>query len=152
MNTITADSEFHEAIAGLDARRQRVLGALFVRNVLELTDDERVRRAVEVGIDPDVADDAIAAASRACKNAALDAHARCGADGEWRDQAGYFVARAAEACLAPQVRTEGKRPAWKAAMSSRMARTALAEEADEDAHDRERQQQYKILYDYLNSQ
>ena len=152
MNAITDDASFRQAIEGLDATQQRVVGSLFAHNVLTLSEDERAQRAVAVAADPDAAADAIAGACRAAKNAVLDAHARCGADGAWRDQAGYFVARAVEACLTSQVLSKGKRPAWKAAMSSRMARTALAEEADEDAHDLERQQQYRILNDYLNSQ
>ena len=151
MNAINNDNEFRDAIDTLDAVQQRVVGSDFVRNVWDLTKDERVRRAVSVAADIDADATQIAAAVRAAKAAALEAHARCGADGEWRDQAGYFVARAAEACLAPKVRSEAKPPAWRAAMSSRMARIALAEEDGDDTHDRESQRQYRILSDYLNT-
>lgn len=151
MTAITNDTEFGQALARLSAVQQRVAGALFARNVLGLCDDERVRRALEVAARPVADADEIAAALRMAKAAALDAHARCGADGEWSDQAGYFVARAVEACLATQVLSEGRLPVWKAAMSSRMARTAVAEAVGEDPHDRESQHQYRILSDYLNS-
>jgi hypothetical protein len=90
-------------------------------------------------------------ARRAIKTASLEAHTRCGADGEWNDQAGYFVARAAEACIEPQVLSQGKGPAWKAAMMARMARTCLAADSDQDAHDSESQAQYHILNSYLDA-
>jgi len=151
MNQISNDAQLREALAALEPARQRGLAARFVENVLALSHDERVERAVAAAANPDTTDADRQTAYKAAKAAALEAHARCGADGEWNDQAGYFVARAAEAALAPQVRSHGKGPAWQAALSCRMARTAQASETDEDAHDSESQAQYRILNDYLNS-
>ena len=148
MNEVNNDVQMREAIAGLSATAQHQLAAAFVRNVSNLSDDERVRRAV-LAAEADNDDTLLGNAYREAKAAALEAHARCGADGEWNDQAGYFVARAAEAAVAPQVRSHAKPPAWQAALSCRMARTAQATETDEDAHEDEIQAQYRILNEFL---
>jgi hypothetical protein len=150
MSDINNDARMREAIAELDVPRQRALAARFIENVLSLTEDERVRRAITIAAKPDADEDQLSSALRGAKAAALDAHARCGSDGEWNDQAGYFVARAAEAAVAPQVRSHGRGPAWQAALNCRMARTAEGADTDEDAHGSESQAQYRILNDYLN--
>lgn len=150
MSEISNDTEFQQALGKLDLGRQRQVAARFIENVLTLSDDPRVGRAAQAAGDANASPDDLNNAYRAAKGAALEAHARCGADGEWSDQTGYFVARAAEAAVAPQVRSEGKGPAWKAAMSCRMARTCLAADTDEDAHDKESHTQYRILAAYLN--
>ena len=150
MSTITNDSDFRNALDALRIAQQRVVGALFVENVLDLSDDQRVKQALESAKDADIAEDAMSLVRRNAKAASLEAHTRCGSDGEWTDQAGYFVARAAEACVDSNVR-EGKGPAWKAAMSARMARTCLAADSDEDSHDSESQAQYNILTTYLDA-
>jgi hypothetical protein len=149
MSSITNDAEMRRAVAELATPAQRLLAARFVTNVLSLSDDARLQRVVDTAAKPDAGEDELADAYRAAKAAALEAHARCGADGEWNDQAGYFVARAAEASVAPQVRSHAKGPAWQAAMSARMARTCLAGDAEEDTHDQESQAQYRILAEYL---
>ena len=150
MASISNDNEFRAALDGLDVGRQRFVGALFVDNVLSLADDPRVANALAAARDPDLAEDALALARRAIKSASLEAHTRCGSDGEWTAQAAYFVARAAEACLEPEGRS-GKGPAWKAAMHARMARTCLAADSDEDSHDSESAAQYRILASYLDA-
>lgn len=147
MSAISNDTEFRTALDGLDAVQQRTVAALFVDHVAGLSDDGRVAETLAAIRNPDVSDEVLSGARHAIKGAVLDAHARCGADGEWVDQAGYFVARAAEACVETH-RSQGKNPAWKAAMSARMARTCLAADNDEDAHDSERLAQYQILQSY----
>jgi hypothetical protein len=149
MSSIANDTEMREAIAALALPAQRVLAARFVDHVLALSKDARLKRVLDTAADADAGDEALAGAYRTAKAAALDAHARCGADGEWIDQAGYFVARAAEATVAPQVRSHSRGPAWQAAMSARMARTCLSSSTEEDTHDQESQAQYRILADYL---
>ena len=142
---INNDTEFRQALNGMDLEQQRVMAACFAENVLSLSDDDRIQGVVSTVIEGREIEDAF----KSAKAASLEAHARCGAEGDWNDQAGYFVARAAQAAVEPQVRTGGKNPAWKAAMQARMARTCLASEEGEDSHDRETVAQYKILNDYL---
>ena len=149
MSAISNDNAFREALSGLDVVQQREVGSRFVENVLSLSDDPRVAQSLQAATDKEIGDAALSLARRSIKAASLDAHTRCGADGEWTDQAGYFVARAAEACLEPEGRS--KAPAWKAAMSARMARTCLAVDSEEDSHDSESQAQYEILTRYLDA-
>ena len=151
MSSITNDSEFRQALSRLSEAQQRTVGALFAENVVDLNQDDRVAQALAAARDPDISDEVMTMVRHAIKAASLEAHARCGSDGKWVDQAAYFVARAAEACVEPQVLSQGKGPAWKAAMSARMAKTCLAAESDEDAHDSESQAQYQILTRYLDS-
>ncbi len=151
MSSISNDKAFRAALDALSLDQQRAVGALFVENVVALNNDDRVARALAAARDAAISDEAMNMIRRGIKAASLEAHTRCGADGEWNDQAGYFVARAAEACVEPQVRSQAKGPAWKAAMSARMARTCLAADSDEDSHDSESQAQYKILSSYLDA-
>lgn len=149
MSEISNDTQMRETLDGLEPGRQRAIAALFVQNVLSLSNDVRVERALKAAAEAEHGEPDLNAAFRAAKAAALEAHARCGADGEWNDQAGYFVARAAEAAVAPKVRTHGKGPAWQAALSCRMARTAQASESEDAAPDSEITAQYRILNDFL---
>ena len=146
MSTISNDTEFRQALDALSLEQQRTVASRFVQNVLSLSGDSRLQQvidAVEVGTD-------LATAFKSAKRVSLEAHARCGSEGDWNEQAGYFVARAAQAAVEPQVRPAGKNPAWKAAMQCRMARTCLASDSDEDTHDLETGAQHQLLTDYLN--
>ena len=150
MSSITNDSEMRQAVDALAAPAQRVLAARFVANVLSLSDDSRLQRVLDTAARPDAGEDELADAYRAAKAAALEAHARCGADGEWIDQAGYFVARAAAAAVSPEGQMAGG-PAWQAAMSSRMAATCRSIDSAEDNAGPTRLQQYRVLSEFLTS-
>ncbi|MEZ5541319.1 MAG: hypothetical protein R3F42_04675 [Pseudomonadota bacterium] len=150
MTTISNDREFRAALDRLDATRQRVLAARFVEHVLPLCTDERIGRALAVAADASASAAALAEALRAVKAATIDCHARCGSEGDWEAQAGYFVARAAAAALTPH----GQLPAgtaWQAAMSARMARTSKAIVTGETGSEPESAQQYAILSAYMNT-
>ena len=151
MSEISNDTQLREALDKLDLAQQRVVAARFVENTLSLCDDDRVRRAVETASNPDASAEELNTAYRGSRAAALDAHARCGADGEWTDQSGYFVARAAEAATGPNLLTEGKSLAWQAAMQCRMASACLESEPDPDSPSNTCHAQRRILTDYLNS-
>jgi hypothetical protein len=151
MSTIKNDTEFRAALDGLDVARQREVGALFVEHVLDLTSDARVQQVLAAARDREISDDAMTLARRTVKAAVLEAHARCGADGDWSEQADYFVARAAEACLKPQDAGSSKSPAWLAAMNARMSRTCHAAETGGEAQDTEALVQYEILARYLDA-
>ena len=145
MNTISSDMEFRQALEALSLEQQRYVGARFVTNVLSLSEDARLQQVVEAA----TSEGDLESAFKIAKRASLEAHTRCGTEGDWNDQAGYFVARGVEAIVEPQIRTAGKNPAWKAAMQCRMARPCLASESDEDTHDLETGAQYQLLNDYL---
>jgi len=153
MSQITNDEEFRQVLHGLDAVQQRVVAARFVEHVLSLSTDDRIERVVKVAADSSASDDEVANALKSAKSATIDSHTRCGSEGDWTEQAGYFVARAAVASVTPQGQSKGGSPAWQAAMSCRMAKTSILidNEAEEVPTHDENAWQYSMLSDYLNS-
>jgi hypothetical protein len=151
MTQINNDSEFLRAIESLDYPQQRVVAGLFVKNVIGLCDDERITRIADTATKPDASGDELAAALKSARATTIDCHTRCGSEGDWAAQAGYFVARAATAAVTPESQSKAGGPAWQAAMSSRMARTSMQIDAEDVSASDESSQQYKILSDYLNT-
>lgn len=150
MTEINNDTEFRQALQGPDFNDQRLLAARFVENVISLATDDRVGRVAGVAGREDVTDDELAEALRSARAATLACHARCGSEGDWMEQAGYFVARAATAAVTPEGKQSGG-PGWQAAMSARMAQTARSIDTDEDCAGQERLSQYRQLSDFLNA-
>jgi len=151
MTQISNDIEFRKAIDSFDFTKQRALAGLLVKNVLALCDDKRITHVVETAINADASDAELAAALNEARTTTLDCHTRCGAEGDWKAQAGYFVARAATAAVTPKSQSKGGGPAWQAAMSCRMARTSMLIDAENTGTSNESEQQYQILSDYLKS-
>ena len=153
MSQITNDAEFKQALQNLDEEQQRTVAVMFVEHVLSLSDDNRIKRVVKVTTDDSASADEISDALKSAKAAIMDSSTRCGAEGNWTDQAGYFVARAAVAAVTPPAQSKSGGPAWQAALSCRMAQTSI--EIDNDADDvpshSENEWQYSILSDYLQS-
>ena len=153
MSKINNDTELKQALQNLDAAQQRNVAALFVDHVLSLSDDDRIKRAVKVAGDNSASEGEIADALRSARAAIIDSSTRCGAEGNWTDQAGYFVARSAVAAITPVENSRVGGPAWQAAMSARMAyTTSLIDDASntQSAHT-ECLWQYEALSDYLNA-
>jgi hypothetical protein len=153
MPPISNDDAFKQSLLQLEPVQQRLVAASFVDHVLPLCSDDRIGRALKVASDPDASDDELAGALKSARAAALDMHTRCGSEGNWRDQAGYFVCRAAVAALTQGAQAKGGSPAWQAAMSSRMARTSvlIGEESDAVTTKSESEWQYRALEDYTNA-
>jgi hypothetical protein len=150
MITMSNDREFRTVLDGLDWKRQRLVAAHFIESVLPLCRDARIPRVLKVAADPDADDLALSEALRVAKATAIDCHTRCGAEGDWLEQAGYFVARAAVAALTPRCQLPGG-VAWQAAMSSRMAQTSKAIVSGEETAGKESETQYQILAKFLDA-
>ncbi|MEO5343652.1 MAG: hypothetical protein H7842_10000 [Gammaproteobacteria bacterium SHHR-1] len=154
-SSISNDREMKTALQGLDAIQQRLIGAQLVESVMDLCNDERLRSVLNSALDAEADADRLGLAQKTVKQAVLDSHARCGAAGDWQDQATYFVGRALHACLSPQVLKEGKSPAWQAALSCRMARTSAAidqtDEQEDSSPAQETTRQYVILSRFLEN-
>jgi len=150
MTEITNDREFHAALDGLDAGQQRLAAAGFVKSVLHLCTDERIARVLEVAADPGASDAALAEALKTARATTIDCHTRCGSEGDWLEQAGYFVARATVAALTPLGQMPGG-VAWQAAMSARMAQTSKSIVTGENTAGQESENQYRLLAGFLNS-
>lgn len=151
--TISNDAEFKRALESLNEVQQRQLAASFATHVLALSDDKRLERVIRVAADADATSEELAGALKTAHAVTFESHARCGAEGKWTDQAGYFVGRAAVAATTSSEHSRAGGPAWQAAMSARMAYTSmLIEEVDENksAH-AETEWQYQSLSDYLEA-
>lgn len=153
MSQINNDADFKQVLQKLDAAQQRTVAALFVEHVMSLNNDDRIERVVKVAADNSATDGEISDALRSAKAATMDCSTRCGAEGNWTDQAGYFVARAAVAAMTPVAQSRAGGPAWQAAMSSRMAQTSILidDDSDEVPEHSENEWQYDILSSYLQS-
>jgi hypothetical protein len=150
MTEISNDREFRAALDRLDASEQRLVAAAFANSVLHLCTDERIARVLEVAGDPGASDSALTEALKTAKATTFDCHTRCGAEGDWLEQAGYFVARAAVAALTPLGQMPGG-VAWQAAMSARMAETSKSIVTGENTAGQESENQYRLLAGFLNS-
>ena len=152
MSDIGNDTDFRHALEALNEVQQRQVAALFVQHVLPLSADKRLERVIKTALDSDATEEELAAALKSAHAATFDSHARCGAEGHWSDQAGYFVARAAVAATTPVAHARAGGPAWQAAMSARMAHTSmLIEDAPNQSAHTESEWQYQSLSDYQNA-
>jgi hypothetical protein len=150
MTDINNENEFRAALNKLDAAQQRVVAAGFVGSVLHLCTDKRIARVMEIAADPGASDADLAEALKTARATTFDCHTRCGSEGDWLEQAGYFVARAAVAALTPLGQMPGG-VAWQAAMSARMAQTSKSIVTGEDAAGQESENQYRLLAGFLNT-
>ena len=150
MTEISNDTEFRKELDDLDATQQRLMAARFIENVAGLCSDKRIARVLEVAGDSGASQGELADALKNARAITFDCHTRCGSEGDWSEQAGYFVARAATAALTPLGQMPGG-PAWQAAMSCRMAQTSLSIVSGADTAGEESKQQYRILSEFLDS-
>lgn len=153
MNDINNEADFKKMLESLDNLKQRQVAALFVQHVLHLSDDKRLERVIKTAADPDATEEEMAAALKSAHAVTFDSHARCGAEGYWSDQAGYFVARAAVAATTTPEHSRAGGPAWQAAMQARMAYTSMLidDETEQHSAHTECEWQYQSLSDYLNA-
>jgi hypothetical protein len=115
------DKEFKAALAGLPVAKQRQVASRFVQRVFDLSNDVRVKAALEVAGRPEISDAELTVVSSAANTARVESFTQCGKETDWAAQAGLFVAKAAVACVgAPSARQQpwpGTRPcrrAWRA--------------------------------------
>ncbi len=151
MSKIDSDKVLRQALHALVPEQQRLLGTRLVKNVLPLTDDERVQRIIETAEKADVSDDELAEAYKLGRMAVVESRTRCGADCNWEDQAAHFVARAATAVVAPPGKCKAPDPPWQAVMSCRMARDCAILAADDGSENTEAEAQYDIAENFLNT-
>jgi hypothetical protein len=152
MSEMCNDTEFRKTLESLNSVQQREVATIFVKHVLHLSEDKRLDRVIKTATDQDASEEELTAALKTAHAVTFDSHTRCGAEGHWSDQAGYFVARAAVAASTPVAQSRAGGPAWQAAMGARMAHTtALIDDVSntQSAHT-ECEWQYQSLSDYLN--
>ena len=150
MTEFSNDTDFRKALDDLDATQQRLVAARFVENVVSLCSDRRIAGVLKVAADSEASAGELADALKTARATTFDCHTRCGSEGDWAEQAGYFVARAATAALTPLGKMPSG-PAWQAAMSCRMAQTSMSIVSGDDTAGQESKQQYRILSEFLDS-
>jgi len=145
MSPIDNDLDLRRALETLSAEQQRLLGARFAQRVIHLCRDERVRRAIEIGLRAEATPSEVEDAFKAAKAYAVKTYTDCGKDTDWLAQADHFVAAAIAAALTPTAQMSDKRnTAWKAAMQARMAVNCAMIENDEASTTSEAEQQYAL--------
>ncbi len=142
------DKEFKAALETLSIPRQRRVAARFAQLVADLSDDVRVRAAIDAASREAVSEAELEVLYKAANSARVESLTRCGADADWCDQTAHFVAKAATACVRPA--TAAGNLAWDAAMHARIAATFAALMRGEGTDTRIAEQQYRILEAYLN--
>ncbi len=142
------DKEFKSALAGLPVARQRQVAARFVQRVFDLSNDVRVKAALEVAGRPEISEAELTVVTAAANTARVESFTQCGRETDWAAQAGLFVAKAAVACVGAPA--PGGNLAWDAAMQSRMARTCQTVADGSGTENREAEEQYRILEAFLN--
>lgn len=144
--TINSDLELKSALGLLSSRERRRAAAMLVRQVLDLTDDVRVKAGIDLAERVDAGDAEFAMAATAVNSARVASYTKCGRDANWTCQAGHFVARAAQECVKPEISGDD---AWQAAMQARMARICEHIASGEGTSNREAEAQYRALESYL---
>jgi hypothetical protein len=124
MTKISTMKEFRETLDGLSLEQQRVVAADFVADVLDLTDDERVKQAQKIAADPNAAPDALMSAYHLAWHAAVESSIHSDMELlDWRKQTAHFVAKACAESLAPaHTGITTRHLAYNVACHCRMAR------------------------------
>jgi hypothetical protein len=146
---ITNDKDFKAALAGLSIAQQRQVAARFVQRVFALSNDVRIKAALDVAGRADITDAELTVVSQAANTARVESFTQCGRETDWTAQAGHFVAKAAVACV--RLSAPGESLAWEAAMQARLARTCETVASGVGTENREAEEQYRILEAFLKS-
>jgi hypothetical protein len=146
---IKDDKEFKSRLGALPVADQRLLAMQFVLRVFPLSNDMRLKNAIETSQRKGVTEAELASAFQIANTARVESFTRCGRETDWTAQAGHFVAKAAVACVRPA--DEGDNLAWDAAMSARMARTCETVATGEGTGNNEAEEQYRILDAFINN-
>ena len=102
MAKITTRTEFKQALESLSLEEQRVVAARFVADVLDLTDDARVKQAQQVAADPNAEPEALMSAYHLAWRAAVESSVHSDLERvDWHKQTAHFVAKACAESLAP---------------------------------------------------
>lgn len=102
MSKITTNKSFMDALSSLSLQQQRLVGASFIKNVLDLTEDSHIIHAQSVAATSNAKAEELLDAYHSVHTSYVktkprsDMHALL-----WEKQAEHFVAEACMTCLAP---------------------------------------------------
>jgi len=160
MPEVKGYQSFQQALSTLTITQQRQIGARFIENVLDLSNEARLKSAQQVAAKADASAEELLDAYHAVHAVYTRTHPRSDlTEIDYTKQAMHFIAEACLVCLSPtypEARTH--RIAEKAAMYCRMARTCASIRHDVDtpqlgdtekALQTEIQAQYRLLNEFL---
>jgi hypothetical protein len=153
MATISNDKALRDLLEQLSVEQQRLLGLRFAQSLIHLCRDERVKRAIEIGLRPDASESELEDAYRGAKAWSTKTYTDCGKDTDWLAQGDHFVAAAVAAALTPESMLPDNKTnrAWKAAMHARMANNCELVEGEGSAHLDEVKRQYEIAGEFASA-
>ncbi len=151
MQEISDDAGIRNNLKGLNFTQKRLVGALLVQNVLPLTTDDRVKRAIKKALDAEVSDDELSDMFKSLKRVMIDSSTRCGADADWDEQASHFVIRAASAVMTTIDQSDSVDTLWQIVQSCRMARSCSLIASNDDSDNPESESQYQIVNKFLTN-
>ena len=152
MPPIQSDEEFKSALSQLSLGQQRHVGKQFVTNVIDLSDNRMIKKAIDVLNDADSSANDISEAFKTAKSVAIETYTLCGHEADWLKQASHFIASAAADCLTPEDQaSQSSELAWSAAMKARMARNCEAIAHGTEFDNQEIKKQHQILKAFLDS-
>ena len=148
---IASDTDLRNTFKQLDLAKNRIVGALLVKNVLPLTTENRVKSAIDKALEHSVTDDELSDMVKSLKRAMIDSSSRCGADADWDEQASHFVIRAASKVVTPKAQRDSVDPLWQIVQSCRMARSCSLIGSNDDSDNPESESQYQIVTEFLTN-
>ena len=163
MPKISSNESFRKALTFLSHKQQRLLGACFIKNVLDLTTNKQIIQAQTVAASSDATTDEIQQAYHSAHSSYIESHPHSGLDAlDWAKQAEYFIAKACMTCLDPACQ-EGPSHhlAQRVSMYCMMARTCANINHDgdyptfdntEEVTKKEVDDQYRIVNDFLENE
>jgi hypothetical protein len=163
MSKISTAEECRKAFGSLSLAQQRQVGAMFVGNVLDLTDDPQVKNGREIAESAGVTEDELDDAYHRVHAVYLSTHPRSGCtDLDYKQHAAHFVAEACMLCLSPiHPERNAAQIVGRVAMYCQLARhySAIQQqdgypkfEGVEEAVKKEIDSQYEILSKYLGEE
>jgi hypothetical protein len=163
MSKITTNESFIKALAALSLQQQRLVGAHFIKNVLNLTKDKHIIHAQSIAATSDAKAEDLLDAYHSVHTSYVKTNPRSDMLAlDWEKQAEHFIAEACMACLAPTYPEASKHHlAQRVSMYCLMARTcaSINHEGDyptfktsEEVMKKEVDEQYRILNEFLENQ
>lgn len=163
MSKITTNEGFINALSSLSLQQQRLVGARFIKNVLDLTKDNHIIHAQSIAATIDARAEDLLDAYHSVHTSYVKTNPRSGMlPLDWKKQAEHFVAEACMTCLAPTYPESSKHHlAQRVSMYCLMARTCASInhegdyptfETSEEVMKMEVDEQYRIVDEFLDNQ
>ena len=162
MSKVTTNASFMDALASLSLQQQRLVGASFIKNILDLTKDNSIIHAQSIAATSDAKAEDLLDAYHSVHTSYVKTNPRSGLNAlDWKKQAEHFVAEACMTCLAPAYpESPTHHLAQRVSMYCLMARTCASInhegdyptfETSEEVMKKEVNEQYRIVNEFVEN-